>query len=79
MRRRLSAHDTPGDGLAIVNGTLVLGTDVELFTASAGALTSWSRVDGLPNSVVDNVRNVPGADEVVVATHGRGIWRLDLS
>ncbi len=70
--------DAPGDGLAIVNGTLVLGTDIGLFTATTSSPTHWSRVDGLPNSVVDNVRPVPGSNQVVVATHGRGIWRLDL-
>jgi hypothetical protein len=51
---------------------------VGLFTADRGSPTRWSRVDGLPNVVVDNVRPVPGQSAVVVATHGRGIWQLDL-
>ncbi|HJQ00043.1 MAG TPA: hypothetical protein VJ851_00440 [Jatrophihabitans sp.] len=69
--------DAPGDGLAIVQGHLVLGTDIGLFIASKGAPTKWSRVTGLPNVVVSNVRNLPGqADAAVVATHGRGIWKL---
>jgi len=69
--------DAPGDGLAIVNGKLVLGTDIGLFVARQNAPTSWSRVDALPNVVVDNVRNLPGQSAVVAATHGRGIWRVN--
>ena len=72
--------DAPGDGLAIVQGQLVLGTDIGLFIASKSAPTKWSRVDGLPNVVVNNVRNLPGqANGAVIATHGRGIWRLTVS
>ena len=71
--------DAPGDALAIVAGHLVLGTDIGLFTASATNPTRWSRVTGLPNVVVDNVRPAPGNASVVVATHGRGIWSLNLT
>jgi len=72
--------DAPGDGLAIVQGHLVLGTDIGLFIASKSAPTKWARVDGLPNVVVNNVRNLPGqANGAVIATHGRGIWRLTVS
>ena len=66
--------DAPGDGLAIVNGTLVLGTDVGAFVASRANPTRWSRLTSLPNVVVDNVRPLPGTNGVVLATHGRGIW-----
>ncbi len=66
--------DAPGDGLAVVNSTLVLGTDVGLFVASANRPTRWTHVTGLPNVVVDNVRPIAGTNSVVVATHGRGIW-----
>ncbi|HTZ44382.1 MAG TPA: hypothetical protein VMB79_11015 [Jatrophihabitans sp.] len=71
--------DAPGDGLAIVDGTLVLGTDVGAFVADQRHPMRWSRVSKLPNVVVDNVRTVPGRDAVVLATHGRGIWQLDLT
>jgi len=70
--------DAPGDALAVVNGTLVLGTDIGLFSASADSPTHWSRFGSLPNSVVTNVRPIPGTNAVVVATHGRGIWRVDV-
>lgn len=70
--------DAPGDGLVVIGGRLVLGTDVGLFVADRSNPTRWSRVDGLPHVVVDNVRPVPGQSAVVVATHGRGIWQLNL-
>ncbi|MEO9237651.1 MAG: glycosyl hydrolase [Jatrophihabitantaceae bacterium] len=72
--------DAPGDGLAIVGGKLVLGTDIGLFVASKNAPTKWSRVTALPNVVVNNVRNLPGSsNQVVAGTHGRGIWQLTIS
>lgn len=70
--------DAPGDGLAIVGGTLVLGTDVGLFVASARSPQRWSRVDGIPNVVIDNVRRITGQNAAVAGTHGRGIWRIDV-
>lgn len=70
--------DAPGDGLALVGNRLVLGTDVGLFVADRTRPRRWARVDGLPNVVVDNVRALPGASAAVAATHGRGIWRVDL-
>ena len=71
--------DAPGDGLAIVAGKLVLGTDVGAFVADVNHPTRWSRVVGLPNVVVDNVRQAPGRSAAVLATHGRGIWLLSLA
>jgi hypothetical protein len=70
--------DAPGDGLAIVGHTLVLGTDVGAFVADMRHPTRWYRVAGLPNVVVDNVRPAPGRSAAVLATHGRGIWQLTL-
>jgi hypothetical protein len=70
--------DAPGDGLAIVAGKLVLGTDVGAFVADAQHPTRWYRVAGLPNVVVNNVRTVPGHRAALLATHGRGIWTLTL-
>ncbi|HET9126689.1 MAG TPA: hypothetical protein VFN73_01290, partial [Propionibacteriaceae bacterium] len=70
--------DAPGDGLAIVGHSLVLGTDVGLFVANRNAPTNWSRLGSVPNSAINNVRAIPDTNAVVVATHGRGIWRVDL-
>ncbi|HET6876044.1 MAG TPA: hypothetical protein VFH38_00790 [Jatrophihabitans sp.] len=69
--------NAPGDGLAIVHNRLVLATDVGLFTAPTTGPKHWKRVAGLPNAVVNNVRPLPGKNAVVLATHGRGIWRVD--
>ena len=69
--------DAPGDALAIVGGNLVLGTDVGVFLATTSAPTMWRRAPGLPNSSANSVRPVPGAQAVVIGTHGRGTWRID--
>ncbi|WP_163510548.1 glycosyl hydrolase [Fodinicola acaciae] len=71
--------DAPGDGLAVIGGKLVLGTDIGLFVADQRHPAAWSRLGALPNVVVTNVRTVPGRAAVVVATHGRGIWQVTLS
>jgi len=71
--------DAPGDAVALVAGKLVLGTDVGAFVADASHPTRWSHLTSLPNVVIDNVRPVPGKRAVVLATHGRGIWQLDLT
>jgi len=68
--------DAPGDGLAIIGGHLVLGTDVGAFVADKNHPTQWYRVAGMPNVVIDNVRPTPGRSAAILATHGRGIWQL---
>jgi photosystem II stability/assembly factor-like uncharacterized protein len=70
--------DAPGDGLAIVNHKLVLGTDIGLFVANATGKRVWKRVAGVPAVVVNNVRTIPGTNAVVAGTHGRGIWRISV-
>jgi hypothetical protein len=70
--------DAPGDGMAIVGHRLVLATDVGVFVADRSTPRRWARVAGIPNVAVDNVRPVPYSRSAVAATHGRGIWRIDL-
>jgi hypothetical protein len=70
--------DAPGDGLALVGNKLVLGTDVGLFVADRSKRRHWTHVTGVPNSVVANVRKIPGHDAVLAATHGRGMWRVSM-
>ena len=70
--------DAPGDALAIVGHSLVLGTDVGLFVANRNSPSRWSRLGSVPNSAINNVRPIPDTNAVVVATHGRGLWRVDL-
>lgn len=70
--------NAPGDGLAIVGNKLVLGTDVGLFVANRAHPKRWSRVDGIPNVVVNNVRTDPAGKTAILGTHGRGIWRVNI-
>ncbi|MCE9557831.1 MAG: hypothetical protein K8R88_02660 [Armatimonadetes bacterium] len=59
--------------------TWYVGADVGAFmTKDAGA--TWSNITnplGLPNVRVDELTFVPGQASLYVATHGRGIWRID--
>lgn len=70
--------NAPGDGLAIVGKKLVLGTDVGLFVANRAHPKRWSRVAGIPNVVVNNVRTDPAGKTAILGTHGRGIWRVNI-
>jgi hypothetical protein len=67
--------DVPSDDLVVVNGKLVLGTDVGVYVAPVGS-TTWSRLgSGLPNSSVNDLSVTP-TGAVLAATHGRGIWQI---
>jgi hypothetical protein len=72
--------DAPGDDLLIVNGSLVLATDVGAFIASAATPTLWSRYgSGLPNSAIyDFSLGQANGGYIIAATHGRGLWRIAL-
>jgi hypothetical protein len=70
--------DAPGDDLVLVNGKLVVATDIGVFVASAGggSATTWSRLGtGLPNASVNDLSVTP-AGLVLGATHGRGLWQI---
>ena len=72
--------DAPGDDLIIVNGNLVLATDVGAFIASVMAPTVWSRYgSGLPNSAIyDFSLGQANGGYIIAATHGRGLWKIAL-
>ncbi|MCC9306059.1 glycosyl hydrolase [Kitasatospora sp. RB6PN24] len=71
--------DLPADALVIAKGRLILATDHLVYTADADDPTHWARLGrGLPSSVVTDLTLLPSGDAVVAATHGRGLWRLDL-
>lgn len=60
------------------DGTLVVATDVGVFSASTpdGASTRWSAVGtGLPNVQVIGL-SVDANGDFYAATHGRGVWKL---
>jgi hypothetical protein len=69
--------DAPGDDLVMVNGELVLATDIGVFVATgAGTATTWSRLGtGLPDASVNDLSVTP-AGTVLAATHGRGLWQI---
>ncbi len=67
--------DAPVNDVVLAGGTLVVGTDVGVFTGSAG---SWRRVTGLPNTSTNDLVVSPRGDYVIAATHGRGLWTYGL-
>jgi sugar lactone lactonase YvrE len=72
--------DIAADALVIAGDRLALATDLGMYTASThrGGHTSWSRLgSGLPNASVNDVTMGPDG-KLYAATHGRGIWRLQL-
>ncbi|MEZ4416283.1 MAG: hypothetical protein R3E10_11110 [Gemmatimonadota bacterium] len=55
---------------------LFLGTESALFTSSdAGA--HWAKMPNLPTTAYDDVLIHPREKDLVIGTHGRGIWILD--
>lgn len=71
--------DVPADALVIAKGKLVLATDHLVYVADMKAPAHWSRLGhDLPSAVDTDLTLYPSGDTVVVATHGRGLWKLDL-
>jgi hypothetical protein len=67
--------DAPISDVVSVRGNLVVGTDIGVFT-SADNGTTWFRLGkNLPNVVVDQLTLDPN-NNLVAATHGRGIWTI---
>jgi hypothetical protein len=67
--------DAPISDVVSVRGNLVVGTDIGVFT-SADNGTTWLRLGkNLPNVVVDQLTLDPN-NNLVAATHGRGIWTI---
>ncbi len=56
------------------------GNDVGVFRTTDGGAT-WQNATaplGLPNVRIDEVKTIAGTNSLYAATHGRGIWRIDL-
>ena len=69
--------DAPANDLVIINGKLVLATDIGAFIASAATPTAWSRFGtGLPNSAIYDFSLGSDATYIIAATHGRGLWKI---
>jgi hypothetical protein len=68
--------DAPADDVVIVNGHLVLSTDVGIFSTSESTPGTWTRYgSGLPNAIPGDLSVTPSGD-ILVATHGRGLWKV---
>jgi photosystem II stability/assembly factor-like uncharacterized protein len=55
---------------------LFAGTEHALFTSTDGG-NDWVRVPGLPTTAYDDLVIHPREKDLVMGTHGRGIWILD--
>jgi photosystem II stability/assembly factor-like uncharacterized protein len=69
--------DAPANALLLVNGALIVGTDVGVFQRDAGG--TWSALgSGMPPVAVVGLAIQPGTTTLVASTHGRGVYTLDL-
>lgn len=59
------------------SATIYCGTEVGLYRSNDHGFT-WQRVTGLPAAAVHDMRISPDSSIVRVATHGRGVWQLDV-
>lgn len=69
--------DLPGDDLVVWKGHLVLATDNLVYVADTHDPAHWSRLGrGLPHTVAADLTLYPSGSALLVATHGRGLWRI---
>jgi photosystem II stability/assembly factor-like uncharacterized protein len=62
-----------------VTGNIYVGTYQGVYFSNDTGIT-WSRLgNGLPNAVVDDIAIQYSAHSLRVATHGRGVWQVDLT
>ncbi len=70
--------DNPGDDVAIVRHKLIVATDLGVFIARDGS-SHWARLGhGLPDVDTWNLAVSPNRRYVVAATHGRGLFKIDI-
>ncbi len=74
--------DTPGNSIAIdpnQANTYYLGTDIGVFQTTNGG-QNWTRLGtGLPRIAIFAVRYHAATKNLVIGTHGRGVWKLALT
>jgi photosystem II stability/assembly factor-like uncharacterized protein len=71
--------DAPADDLVIVNGHLVVATDIGVYVSGIHG-GAWLRLGaGLPNTPVNDLTVAPRGDLIIAATHGRGLWSIPTS
>jgi hypothetical protein len=71
--------DIPVNSIQVLeNGALVVGTDLAVLYRAAGK-TAWKRLGtNFPATVAIDVETGPDGTDLYAATHGRGIWRIQL-
>ena len=71
--------DVPANSIKeLANGGLVVGTDLAVLYRAPGA-TEWQRLgSGLPLTAALDVEVGPDGNDLYAATHGRGIWKIQL-
>ena len=71
--------DVPANSIKVLaGGGLVVGTDLAVMYRAPGA-TTWQRLgSGLPLTAAVDVEVGPTGTDLYAATHGRGIWKIQL-
>lgn len=70
--------DIPANDILMVGESLVVATDVGVFASTGGS--PWAVYgNGLPNVSVLDLALQPEGSQLMAATHGRGVWLLDVS
>ena len=65
--------------LLIIGTRLVVPTEVGVFIAPVDDPTSWKALgEDLPNAPVSGLTASLDGSAVIAATHGRGLWRIEL-
>ena len=63
--------------LSPADGSLIVGTDTGIYQRQSSG--SWQPLGtGFPTVVTARLTTIPGTDTLVAATHGRGVWTLNL-
>jgi len=61
------------------SGTVLIATDLGVYSFNAGNNTWTSQSAGLPNVIISDIEFNPALNKIYVATFGRGIWENDLN
>ncbi|HEY7484183.1 MAG TPA: hypothetical protein VH912_06925 [Streptosporangiaceae bacterium] len=71
--------DLPGDDLVVWQHHLVVAMDNGVFIADAARPGKWSVLGrGLPNVVAADLTLYPDGRQLLVASHGRGLWKVGM-
>ena len=69
--------DVPADSSVLWRHQLVVSTDIGVFATNASAPGAWQRLgSNLPAAPAVNLAVSPDQGYLLVATHGRGLWKL---